>query len=573
MKKPIKTLSAVISLFVLGSSVAGCSRGGDEVKINHDMSQLYVGFGFSDDSFLPQLAKEFEEAYKDVEFEPGKKGVQVFINSNGKFSETGTIYSNLSSYQEEIVIAEQLELNRLVKQNLVAEITDAVKTPISSNAYSEKVDLGETQSIEDKMADAYKDYYGKDGKYYAVPYTESTIGIIYDVDLFDKEGLYFARAGKGNSDGFVEEEYTVDDLSAGPDGEYGTYDDGLPATYDDYFRLCKYMQLEFAITPVIWGGKVQTYPVTFMTSLYADYEGERQMRLNYDFNGTANDLVCVENGKVQYNADGTLKTYSTAISASNGYELYKQSGRYYALSFLERLVNSEYYNSGDCFGGTVDHLTAQGKFLLSKAKNEPTAMLIDGTWWQSEARKSNVFSDMAEKYGSQYALENRNFAFMPLPKATSDKVGEKQTTMMFIDSMAFVNGNVKAEKKALCELFLKYMHTRQSLLQYIQVTGQMKPFEIELTQEEYNGLTGFGKSSYNIHKYTNLLLPLSYNDVFCTAKYLFSPNGMQVWQSANGEIVTSMIKNDGITAEQHFLDIINYRSAVKWDEYFKGVCY
>ena len=101
----------------------------------------------------------------------------------------------------------------------------------------------------------------------------------------------------------------------------------------------------------------------------------------------------------------------------------------------------------------------------------------------------------------------------------------------------------------------------------------MKPFEIELTQEEYNGLTGFGKSSYNIHKYTNLLLPLSYNDVFCTAKYLFSPNGMQVWQSANGEIVTSMIKNDGITAEQHFLDIINYRSAVKWDEYFKGVCY
>lgn len=48
-----------------------------------------------------------------------------------------------------------------------------------------------------------------------------------------------------------------------------------------------------------------------MNNLISNYEGVEQMRINYDFAGTANDLVVLDGeGKIMYNADGSVKTES-----------------------------------------------------------------------------------------------------------------------------------------------------------------------------------------------------------------------------------------------------------------------
>lgn len=94
-----------------------------------------------------------------------------------------------------------------------------------------------------------------DGKthYYAIPHYSAYTGIIYDIDLFDENLYYFAKTPTGSA---LEELFVADNTvarSAGPDGVEGTDDDGLPATYDEFFKLCEYIK-QGAATPLVWTG-------------------------------------------------------------------------------------------------------------------------------------------------------------------------------------------------------------------------------------------------------------------------------------------------------------------------------
>ena len=83
-------------------------------------------------------------------------------------------------------------------------------------------------------------------RYYAYPHYFTSFGITYNVELFDKKGYYFAEGYNPNGsleDMFIGSEgveYGYE-KTAGPDCESGTYDDGLPTTYDEFFLLCDYI--------------------------------------------------------------------------------------------------------------------------------------------------------------------------------------------------------------------------------------------------------------------------------------------------------------------------------------------
>ena len=76
----------------------------------------------------------------------------------------------------------------------------------------------------------------------------------------------------------------------GPDGKPNTYDDGLPATFAEFYALCDYMTT-VGVTPFVLPGSIVACETLMLYQLYADYEGRDNFLLNYTFDGEADGNV------------------------------------------------------------------------------------------------------------------------------------------------------------------------------------------------------------------------------------------------------------------------------------------
>ncbi len=586
MNKKTMRISALCMAVIASCGVmSACRRSGNSgtqnKPVNEDATQFYVGLGTNGlDDWLNVATKKFEEKYADVVFEEGKKGVQVWYQFHEKFLNTETLPLNYTNYQEKFIITESFAYEKISKVAL--DITDWVTEPLSVSPIENVAITEETVSIADKMLPQYKEYYGKGETYYAVPAQEATIGIVYDIDLFDKEGLYFANdeaeaiypyecenvyTGQTATYNFVDVGYMKSDLSYGPDGQAGTYDDGMPATYEEFFALCEYMSREFGIEPIRWSGKTQSYVTEVLNALACDFENE-EFLLNTKLDGTASNLVQFDpNGKIRFE-NGEPVTASTQISGENGYELTAQKGYYYALKFLEALMKSDYYDKDLCTKGTETHTTTQTKYLLSKQSGtmKTIAMLVEGSWWQGEA--SGTFTDMAAKYGDEWSAKKRNFGYMPMPKYSKEYVGTKQSTAMAFDSTAFVTKDATEVEKTISQLFLKEMLSNDGLYDFTSTIGQVRPYDMTLTDAQYDALTGFGKSNYNLHMNTNIRFKPTYHSYYVKNPSILTSSGLNFhWSCDEGATPTDLIRS-GYTANSLFEAIHKYWTKSKWDGYF-----
>lgn len=192
------------------------------------------------------MKARFEEFYAEESFEDGKKGVQVLIDNN---QYTGfNFINNLSESYNSVFFTENVMYYDFVNKGLFEDITTEMTTPLT--------EYGDERSIEDKMYGGYIDYYKTDdGKYYELPFYEAYPTIAYDIELYETRNYYFAKGGapsefceftqSNNTDKATGEfsgyKYVgaIGARSAGPDGKYGTNDDGLPATYDKFLRCAR----------------------------------------------------------------------------------------------------------------------------------------------------------------------------------------------------------------------------------------------------------------------------------------------------------------------------------------------
>ena len=161
-------------------------------------------------------------------------GVEVVPAATDKSSTAGNaLLAGLSGNTNDVFFTEGIYYYDILAQNGAAEITDMVTSDLS--------EFGEEGTLEDKMDDALIDFYKTaEGKYYALPFYEGYYGINYNVDYFETENLYFKEDYRSASD--LEDMFVsspTETRSSGPDGEPGTMDDGLPATYEDFYRLCE----------------------------------------------------------------------------------------------------------------------------------------------------------------------------------------------------------------------------------------------------------------------------------------------------------------------------------------------
>lgn len=523
-------LSAIMALSVL--AFAGCGAVGDEEEpIDPTRTQLYVsnfngGYG---DEWLRKVKARFEEMQKDVSYEDGKKGVQIMIHNNKE-----GVFATMGITTEEVFFTEKVNYGDYVSEKFLLDITDIVTEPLS--------EYGEEGTIEDKFTDVQKNYLKMEGKYYAIPHYEGYSGINYDIDLFEDYGFYFKDGG-----GFVTDGMNLSERSAGPDGEKGTWDDGLPVTYEEFFALCDRIY-QNGIVPVSWTGANQHYINTVATALHADYEGLEQMMLNYTFDGTATDLISVDEA-----TEEVTELPDVQIDEENGYELYSQAGRYYALKFVEKLVSTSNYYSTGSFNLAQSHMGAQEDFLYGRfSSSKPRiAMLLEGIWWQNEAK--GIVADMVATYGERASMENRRFGFMPFPKA-NENAHPGLTLYDNMNSLSFINARIPEYKIPLAKKFLQFCATDESIIEFMQETNTPKALRFEMTEEEKSALSYYGRQVLEMREEADIVYPNSTTNLFLNNTSSFIVHTQQWLTSANDIYPSKALRPEdgGKSAETYF---------------------
>lgn len=486
MKKTMKCLTAVLSVFT-AMSAAGC-RGRGGVKEEAGKTNIYVGYynGGVGSEWLDSAIAKFEERYSSYSFETEKTGVKVHIEKNKTTMLGKNLIDKISTNNNEIFLTENVNYYKFVERNLLYDITDAAKQTLT--------EFGENTSVYAKMDGGLSSSLEVGGKIYALPFWEGFYGLTYNADLFEEYGWYFAEDG-------VSFTGDINRLSAGPDREAGTYDDGMPATYEDFFALLGRISKD-ECTPLVWGGASPDYLSFFIGSLFADYEGLDDFMLNYTMEGTADDLV------KELKADGTYELESVEISENNAYELARQEGLLVALRFAQTLLKDrDNYDANLCLSDLKTQSDAQSDFVLntSNSKAKKAAILLDGNWWENEATK---YFNMIDPSGN--GKTSVNFKYMPLPKANEKKTGSENLIVAPLDSFCFIKSNIKQNHAEAAVKFLQFIHTDAMMKEFTEITTLKKPYDYDLKDAVSGaGVSCYVKSVYEAMEKSTLVFPRS----------------------------------------------------------------
>ena len=330
MKKRLVSLVCAVGLSFAVLPFSGCGPRGNDIDINK--TQLYVGtlnqgIGME---WLEKAADRFEAYYANTPFEEGKVGVQIIPEP---VDGAASLINTFRHERVEVVFNEGVDYDAWVKQGLLLEITDVVN---GENADLSAYGDPEGTTIESKMDSAAISYYKQDDKYYAIPFYQATNGIMYNIDLWEKNGYYFKEGGGWTGN--------VAEATVGQDNKKGTFDDGLPRTFDDFYTLCEHIKNDGTDTiPIGWTGAYDlSYINACLFCMAADIDGAEQFRLNFTFDGDAEGLI------TGFDSDGKpiISDKSEPITPQTGYKLYKQQGKFYALSFIENIFTEPLYFAG-----------------------------------------------------------------------------------------------------------------------------------------------------------------------------------------------------------------------------------
>ena len=508
--KNLKRLTAImLAALSLATVCSACGGGGnpfitsDETQreVDENKSQLtvacYAG-GYGRD-WLDAAIARFEEKYAEQSFEADKKGVQIHVAPPSK-SYANQSQATMDGMTESVFFTEQIFFNDYIINGKFLDISDIVTQSLSDVSGGK-----ETCSIEDKLTvEQQKAYKAYNGKYYCLPHYESFGGLSIDADLFAQKNLYVASKTIGNDYdefGCIKDEFGI--KSNGPDGTPGTYDDGLPATYDEFFLVCDKM-VDCGIDPFAWAGNFPEYFNLLMIALYADGAGAEGFSTTYDFDS---------NGKEVEIYDANMQKKKVVITNENAYLMKQQVAKYDAIDFARRIVENKasYVNSATA-ESSATHEATQRYFVASSKK---AGFLIEGNYWYNEAKP--VFEEMVSDKGDEkYSADNRNFQWIPLPRATS--VAAKDYKITTVDrnySCAFINANVQSDpvKEELSKLFLKFCYTKDSLVEFTIESGATKGLDYQLTEAEEAAMVAqlntYEKSVWDFRSRANVLYPIS----------------------------------------------------------------
>ena len=642
MKKIFSTLMAVVMILVLAITSVGC--GGDTgVKIDKTKTQLYVsnldlGVGRS---YIESIGKAFEEKFKDKSFEEGKTGVQVLYNHNTNIN-GNAFYESMQSDRDNVYFTENVSYLQYAHKFM--DVTDSINSPavtgydVASDSYTY-----ESNTIASKIDNVMLTFLNRGTEsapvYRAFPFYLAIKSVNYNADLWNEKNFYLAKggapseyvaltiAGKDNFANNAEYQaalttakqnyeiemakikkgeqsqtwtfvdangvFTITDengnktgtmdlgLSAGPDGVYDTFDDGFPATYDEFYALCDKM-VASNVTPFIWTGANPGYADMLTQSLFTNDMGLERTKVYYSLNGTIDNLVKLQNGKIVTQDGKPVIDDPVTFTGGeeNGYDAQRSISKLYALQFAEQIAKHPKWTISACYDSNSqseaqNYYLKQGYTIKKKNKN---AMLMDGAWWQQEANKT--FEAMA-KVDSKYAKENRNFGVLPLPSSTIDRFAEKaenkekNVIVTENDSFCFINDNIdkNSPQYEVSRLFMSFFNSDDMAGLFTAKTNMLRAINVDLKNNEYwNQMSPYGQSFVEFGEGVEVMYPYTTNEFMNNNRSIFK-NTRDAWQfhaykEGVGEYSFPItgIKKFGWTAKDFFEGIYNYYTTIAWKQ-------
>ena len=495
-------LFVTMNIFVLLLSIfmlAGCSKA---IKVDTSKSQLHLLiFAGGDGIKWLENAKEiFEERYADVSLEEGKVGVQVWIDDGkgGNYESTNCV--DALHLGENDICFTAINYPYAISKNTLMDITDLVKEKYDSVDFDGD-GTPELVSIEDKMNSTNKNFFNFDGKYYGLPYMSYLDGITYDIDLFEEKGFYILSNGNYSTpDAFENHIYNGrGELSAGLDGIKGTYDDGLPSTWNEMRDLINHIR-ESGVIPFIWDN-VNVYQRTnLFNAIWASYEGENNYNLNYSMDGTYVGTPITYNGE---------QFTEKEIHDYNGYLISSQNGKLAAITAIKDMTAyaTTSSNPGTYYNSTNSHTDAQTRYLKSNTKyrttglNYPIAMIIESSYWVNEAKQT--FTDMVDLLGEEYSSLNRRFGYMPIPSFQNmedENITNQINTTLTLSAncpySAFINNY--SNNKEVAKEFFKFIYSNEILSMSTGITGNYRGVKTILSESDMKKMSFYQLQCYDL---------------------------------------------------------------------------
>ena len=505
MRKSLKIFAGALALSTVIAALPSCARsttGGDSTKLQLEIGAYEGALG---GQVSEETIARFEEKYAEQQF-GNKKGIEVNVRPSGNYLGTQVVGAS-QNYPIDIYITEDAYYYDLVKggNGDALEITDVVTSSFQYDFVTKQTDTSaENTTFKSKMFDTDIAYLnvGENGteKYYAVPTRQSFYGIWYNVNMFDENGWYFADNTSLS--------FSMDGTkSLGSDNLPNTFDDGLPATYEQFYALCAAIASPGKRAAIVYPGTHMDYTTSYLTSLWADYEGTEELMNCYDFDGTSYDIITGFDDK----GNPIINQEGVTITPENGYIPHeKQAGKYYALEFAYKLAQgSNYlYKNYD-----LTQYTSQRAFIANYYdSNVDCAMLMDGSWWTYEAR-----NDIARIESSALLPgEELKYGFMPFPKAHASQIGEKQTIIDYNYTMMFISSSIDKSKIDAAKAFVQFYATEESLKEYVKQYGSLPEYKmnVEKGDDFYNGLSYFTKNLFDVREGAEIVVPVSNNPTY-----------------------------------------------------------
>jgi hypothetical protein len=168
------------------------------------------------------------------------------------------------------------------------------------------------------------------------------------------------------------------------------------------------------------------------------------------------------------------------------------------------------------------------------------------------------------KLNAEYSKQNRKLAWMPLPKATADKVGEKAVSYdIMYPLLVMKNGldtNSWQYKYALD--FIQFANSDEQLAKFTQITGCTKALNYSLDETQYNALSAFGKSYYDAYKASDIVFPYANNLLYANNQITFQEldagTGSPLYKSKAHPTCFVRAVESGITVEKYFNGMHDY---------------
>lgn len=384
-----------------------------------------------------------------------------------------------------------INLYDFLEKNELMDITDVMTTPLNEYLSDSQIPITETKTIDSKMTGNWqdmKDYcLSYDGKYYNVPFGGGLWSLNYNRDLFSRKQLFMDKSGDWcNADG---------DLTVGQDGVQGTYDDGLPVTYEEFQTLLEEMS-EAHVTPFYWSF-ITGYTKHFAHSLAVSQDGKDVF-----------NIFKTMNGSYDFDGDGVAET---AIDNTNAWKLRNTSGRKFALQFCKDVIDNGYYDS-QSGKSNQNHLTSQKRYVKSEYNAEqgssiqPMMFFIDGGHWYNEAKDSVAqLAELSEKYADM------KFAVMPFP--WFDGCSATKTTYYISSQSSTLCIRKNANQPEGCKKLLAFLNTDEALALSTKTSGIVRFMNYEMSDTDLAEMPYYYQTTWQAAHNSDICYNLCENEV------------------------------------------------------------